>query len=196
MCSQKKAATPDPGSPLFCFHRPLSAVFCRLSAVYREGHPHPPLKICSFPQANCCFWLCRTPTISVRLGSLGRFLLSLVFCLIAPKGVNFVSSPNLRQNAAVADTFADSKVVMGRCSAHPSPTPFAPSSPVCGLLDPRARRSYLFSAASIAAATSGESGVTLGSNRATALPWRSNRNLVKFHLMSPPNCGSADLSVR
>ena len=38
---------------------------------------------------------------------------------------------------------------------------------------------------SIAPVTSLESGVTAGSNRCTTLPFRSTRNLVKFHLMSP-----------
>src|SRR5580658_2579785 len=55
---------------------------------------------------------------------------------------------------------------------------------------------YCFSADSTAAVTCGESGVTAGSNRATGLPFRSKRNLVKFHLMSPPTDGFADLSVR
>ena len=44
--------------------------------------------------------------------------------------------------------------------------------------------------------TSGESGVTLGSKRATGFPLRSKRNLVKFHLISPASLGSVDLSVR
>src|SRR6266404_8404962 len=41
------------------------------------------------------------------------------------------------------------------------------------------------SAASMAAVTSGESGVVLGSNRLMILPSRPMRNLPKFHLMSP-----------
>src|SRR6267154_4128494 len=49
---------------------------------------------------------------------------------------------------------------------------------------------------SMAAVTCGESGVTAGSNRSSGLPLRSNRNLVKFHLISPPICGLTDLSVR
>ena len=42
------------------------------------------------------------------------------------------------------------------------------------------------SAFSIASATSGDSGVTLGSKRATTLPSLSTRNLVKFHWISLP----------
>src|ERR1019366_5194796 len=42
------------------------------------------------------------------------------------------------------------------------------------------------SAFSIAAATSGDSGVTLGSKRATTLPFLFTRNLGKFHWISPP----------
>jgi hypothetical protein len=57
-------------------------------------------------------------------------------------------------------------------------------------------QNYRASAASMAAVTWGESGVTAGSKRATGLPLRSKRNLVKFHLMSPPICGFSDLSVR
>jgi hypothetical protein len=49
---------------------------------------------------------------------------------------------------------------------------------------------------SMAAVTCGESGVTAGSNRSSGLPSRSNRNLVKFHLISPPICGLTALSVR
>src|SRR5271170_4357873 len=55
---------------------------------------------------------------------------------------------------------------------------------------------YCLRAPSTAAITSGDSGVTLGSKRATGLPLRSKRNLVKFHLISPPSFGSVDLSVR
>src|SRR5580693_9507671 len=55
---------------------------------------------------------------------------------------------------------------------------------------------YCPRADSIADVTCGESGVVAGSNRATGLPLRSNRNLVKFHLMSPANCGSVEESVR
>jgi len=47
------------------------------------------------------------------------------------------------------------------------------------------------SAFSMAPATSGESGVTLGSKRATTLPLLSTRNLVKFHWTSPPVAGFA-----
>src|SRR5438445_13224656 len=60
-------------------------------------------------------------------------------------------------------------------------------------------RSQLFRAAnafSIALVNSGESGVTLGSNRAITRPSGPIRNLVKFHLISPPVCGFADVSVR
>jgi hypothetical protein len=42
--------------------------------------------------------------------------------------------------------------------------------------------------------TSGESGVTFGSNRARILPSRPARNFVKFHLISPPV--SVPVSVR
>src|ERR1019366_5564645 len=49
---------------------------------------------------------------------------------------------------------------------------------------------------SIAALTSGESGVTAGSKRATTLPSRSTRNLVKFHLISPATAGLAAPPVR
>src|SRR5258708_9685589 len=55
---------------------------------------------------------------------------------------------------------------------------------------------YFPSADSTAAVTSGESGFVAGSNRATGFPLRSNRNFVKFHLMSPANCGSDVGSVR
>src|SRR5437879_231441 len=55
---------------------------------------------------------------------------------------------------------------------------------------------YFASAFSMAATICGESGVTSGSNRATTLPLRSNRNFVKFHLISPPVVGFADESVR
>ena len=41
------------------------------------------------------------------------------------------------------------------------------------------------SAASIAATTSLEDGVVLGSKRAASLPSRPTRNFVKFHLISP-----------
>jgi hypothetical protein len=61
----------------------------------------------------------------------------------------------------------------------------------------RDRLYFLLSRAdSMAAVTCGESGVTADSNRSTGLPLRSNRNLVKFHLISPPICGLTDLSVR
>lgn len=49
---------------------------------------------------------------------------------------------------------------------------------------------------SIAATTCGESGVISGSKRATIFPLRSNRNLVKFHLISPPVFGFSEESVR
>jgi hypothetical protein len=55
---------------------------------------------------------------------------------------------------------------------------------------------YCFRADSMAATTSGESGVVAGSKRETGLPLRSKMNLVKFHLMSPPMVGLAVLSVR
>src|SRR5271163_4458415 len=65
------------------------------------------------------------------------------------------------------------------------------------VLDAGAEIYFLLSrAASIAVVTCGESGVTAGSNRSTGLPLRSNRNLVKFHLISPPIWGFTDLSVR
>src|SRR5882757_6075897 len=61
----------------------------------------------------------------------------------------------------------------------------------------RGRLYFLLSRAdSMAAVTCGESGVTAGSKRSSGLPLRSNRNLVKFHLISPPICGLTDLSVR
>ena len=40
---------------------------------------------------------------------------------------------------------------------------------------------FAASAFSIAAVTSGESGVTFGSNRATICPSRPTKNFVKFH---------------
>src|ERR1700677_1700781 len=48
---------------------------------------------------------------------------------------------------------------------------------------------YFFSAsaASIAFATSGESGVVFGSNRASIFPSRPITNFPKFHLTSPGN---------
>jgi hypothetical protein len=45
-------------------------------------------------------------------------------------------------------------------------------------------------AVSIALITSGESGVTFGSNRAITSPLRLIRNLAKFQEMSPENFGS------
>ena len=50
---------------------------------------------------------------------------------------------------------------------------------------------YRFSSFSMASTTSGESGFTGDSNRATTFPCRSTRNLVKFHLMSPATAGFA-----
>ena len=50
---------------------------------------------------------------------------------------------------------------------------------------------YAFSADSIAEINSGESGVTAGSKRAIGCPLRAMRNLVKFHLISPPTLGAA-----
>src|ERR1700679_42516 len=50
---------------------------------------------------------------------------------------------------------------------------------------------YYFSADSIAEITTGESGVTAGSRRAIGCPLREMRNLVKFHLISPPMWGAA-----
>ena len=58
------------------------------------------------------------------------------------------------------------------------------------------RTSIYLSVFSIAALTSGESGVTAGSKRATTLPSRSTRNLVKFHLISPATAGLAAPPVR
>lgn len=55
---------------------------------------------------------------------------------------------------------------------------------------------YWVSAFSMAATTCGESGVTSGSKRATIFPLRSTRNLVKFHLISPPVFGCNEESVR
>src|SRR5712691_1070094 len=51
-------------------------------------------------------------------------------------------------------------------------------------------------ASSIAEVTCGESGVISGSNRVMTRPSGPMRNLVKFHLISPPDCGFEDLSVR
>ena len=45
---------------------------------------------------------------------------------------------------------------------------------------------YFFSALVTASTKAGSSGVTAGSNRAITFPSRSTRNLVKFHLISPP----------
>ena len=72
------------------------------------------------------------------------------------------------------------------------------SGEICGFRGCHAGSRYLLlsSADSMAAVTCGESGVTAGSNRSTGLPLRSKRNLVKFHLISPPICGLTDLSVR
>ncbi len=55
---------------------------------------------------------------------------------------------------------------------------------------------HYFRAFSMAAVTSGESGLTGDSKRAMTLPLRSTRNFVKFHLISPPVLGLADVSVR
>src|SRR5579864_6110760 len=55
---------------------------------------------------------------------------------------------------------------------------------------------YCFRADSMALTTLGASGFTAGSKRASTLPSRPTRNLVKFHLMSPPVVGLAVLSVR
>src|ERR1700679_2569820 len=52
---------------------------------------------------------------------------------------------------------------------------------------------YCFTSFSISAITCGESGVTSGSNRATTFPFRSTKNFVKFHLMSPVTAGFASL---
>src|SRR5947209_4162886 len=49
---------------------------------------------------------------------------------------------------------------------------------------------------SIAPTISAESGFTGDSNRAITLPLLSTKNLVKFHLISPPNAGSVSLLVR
>ena len=51
-------------------------------------------------------------------------------------------------------------------------------------------------ASSIAEVTCGESGVISGSKRAMTRPSGPMRNLVKFHLISPPDCGCEDISVR
>ena len=51
-------------------------------------------------------------------------------------------------------------------------------------------------ASSIAEVTCGESGAISGSNRVMTRPSGPMRNLVKFHLISPPDCGFEDLSVR
>jgi hypothetical protein len=52
-----------------------------------------------------------------------------IFPVFASKQVQIVSSPNLRQNPPVSEAFAHPKQVIGDACAHPSPTPFAPSSP-------------------------------------------------------------------
>ena len=51
-------------------------------------------------------------------------------------------------------------------------------------------------ASSIAEVTCGESGAISGSNRVMTRPSGPMRNLVKFHLISPPDCEFEDLSVR
>ena len=73
----------------------------------------------------------------------------------------------------------------------PTRDPDAPATP---LRHPSHTRNTLIrtlpvqfaSAFSTAAVTSGESGVTFDSKRDTILPFLSTRNLVKFHLTSPP----------
>src|ERR1035441_7111360 len=55
---------------------------------------------------------------------------------------------------------------------------------------------YCANAASTALSNSAASGVTAGSKRLITLPFVSTRNLVKFHLISPPVRGLTDLSVR
>src|SRR5450755_337944 len=55
---------------------------------------------------------------------------------------------------------------------------------------------YRLRAASIASTTGWASGFTAGSKRAITLPSRSTRNLVKFHLISPPVVGLSSLLVR
>jgi hypothetical protein len=57
-------------------------------------------------------------------------------------------------------------------------------------------RPYCAKAASTALTKSVDSGVTADSKRLITLPFLSTRNFVKFHLMSPPVLGFADLSVR
>src|ERR1039457_2492049 len=55
---------------------------------------------------------------------------------------------------------------------------------------------YCANAASTDLTRSAASGVTADSKRLITLPFLSTRNLVKFHLISPPVLGLADLSVR
>src|ERR1700677_224004 len=54
-------------------------------------------------------------------------------------------------------------------------------------------RSYCLISLAISAVICGESGVTSGSKRATTFPFRSTKNLVKFHLISPASAGFASL---
>ena len=91
--------------------------------------------------------------------------------------------------------FLLSQVSEARLDCHNSAI-FTHAAPILRNLSDGDSFSYFPSVASIAVVTSAESGFTAGSNRATGLPLRSKRNLVKFHLMSPPICGFADLLVR
>src|SRR5258708_1319597 len=83
------------------------------------------------------------------------------------------------------------------CLSWLSPHCLVPAKYLGALPQPRPSESvYYFNAFSMAEVTSGESGVTLGSKRAITLPSRPTRNLVKFHLISPPVVGFALESVR
>ena len=76
-----------------------------------------------------------------------------------------------------------------RFSRPPDSTTLAPhrAGGLAGLLILyRTRAAYCARAFSMAAVTSGESGVTFDGNRATIRPSRPITNFVKFHSISPP----------
>jgi hypothetical protein len=133
----------------------------------------------------------RTPSATTRKRSGLRPMLKVtIWTLRSSLGARFQIFR--KERCKLLRTFVACSVSLVR-QRHPRGRHFAPEKARSEerAFKHRSDYDYSFSVDSIAEITSGESGVTAGSKRAIGRPLRAMRNLVKFHLISPPTLGAA-----